>query len=115
MSVWWDCGALGGALISIWVNLGWLVVISVFYWTRPHMRMVVNGGGWWCVEDGGGVCGKSPQACVHAASVEMDNLTPTRRSSTVTSTYETCAHVPPIVCIPRLPTGTPGPMDGPCP
>ena len=60
--------------------------------------MVVHGGGWWCVEDGGGVCGQSSQACFHAESIEMDNLTLTRRSST----YEACAHVPPI-CIPRLP------------
>ena len=60
--------------------------------------MVVHGGGWWCVEDGGGVCGQSSQACFHAASVEMDNLTLTRRSSTC----KACAHVPPI-CIPRLP------------
>ena len=58
----------------------------------PNMRMVVHGGGWWCVEDGGGVCGQSSQACFHAASVEMDNLTLTRRSST----YAACAHVPPI-------------------
>ena len=56
-------------------------------------------GGWWCVDDGGGVCGQSSQACFHAASVEMDNLTLARRSST----YEACARVPPI-CIPPLPT-----------
>ena len=53
--------------------------------------MVVHGGGWWCVEDGGGVCGQSSQACFHAESIEMDNLTLTPRSST----YEECAHVPP--------------------
>ena len=64
----------------------------------PTMRMVVHGGGWWCVEDVGGVCGQSSQACFHAGCVEMDNLTLTRRSST----YAACAHVPPI-CIPRLP------------
>ena len=64
----------------------------------PNMRMVVHGGGWWCVEDVGGVCGQSSQACFHAGCVEMDNLTLTRRSST----YAACAHVPPI-CIPRLP------------
>ena len=63
-----------------------------------NMRMVVHGGGWWCVEDVGGVCGQSSQACFHAGCVEMDNLTLTRRSST----YAACAHVPPI-CIPRLP------------
>jgi hypothetical protein len=60
--------------------------------------MVVHGGGWWCVEDGGGVCGQSSQACFHAESIEMDNLTLTPTSST----YEACAHVPPT-CIPRLP------------
>ena len=68
--------------------------------------MVEDDGGWWCVEDGGGVCGQSSQlqACFHAASVEMDNRTLTRRSST----YEACAcaHVPPI-CIPRFPTPMP--------
>ena len=54
--------------------------------------VVVHGGGWWCVEDGGGsVCGQSSQACFHAESIEMDNLTLARRSST----YEACAHVPP--------------------
>ena len=61
--------------------------------------MVVQGGGWWCVEDGGGVYGQSSQACFHAESIETDDLTLTPRSST----YEACAHVPPI-CIPRLPT-----------
>ena len=71
------------------------------------------GGWWWCVEDGVWrivctyvedgvwrmVCGQSSQTCFHAVSIEMDNLTLTRRRST----YEACAHVPPI-CMPRLPT-----------
>ena len=43
------------------------------------------GGWWWCV------CGQSSQACFHAESIEMDNLTLTPTSST----YEACAHVPP--------------------
>ena len=63
--------------------------------------MVVHGGGWWCVDDGGGVCGQSAQAYFHAASIEMDNLTLTRRSST----YGMRTRAPNIHSyIPRLPT-----------
>ena len=64
-------------------------------------RCVVEDGGVWrmvvvCVGNRRSHC----QACFHAArlSVKMDNLTLARMSST----YEACAHVPPM-CIPRLP------------
>ena len=63
-------------------------------WHVANYGRVWDGGALWCVEDGGGVCGQSSisQACFHPASIEMDNLALTRRSST----YVPCAHVHPI-------------------
>ena len=49
--------------------------------------MVEDGGVWRTVVV---VCGQSPQACFHAESIKMDNLTLTPRSPT----YKACAHVP---------------------
>ena len=62
------------------------------WWHVDHDGRAQGVGAWRCVEDGGGVWGESSQACFHAASIEMDNLTLTRRSST----YKACAHVPPM-------------------